>query len=357
LKILFVINDLGPGGAEKVLVNIANNFIKRGYSVSVILFSNEEVFYKVDKSIKLIYIHYSLITIPIIKYFNTVITIVNSLVKAFKHEDPDIIISFNTVTNIYSTIAARIARKKIIVSEHTNYDRNSSDIIGYTRRIVYPLSNAVVVLTNHDYEKYNFHKNVYVIPNPLILENKYQSISRKKIILGVGRLIDLKGFDLLIQAFSKVNANEWKMIILGVGPKKKELKELVTKFNLDDKIQFLGVTKEIEQYYKSASIFVLPSRTEGFPNALCEAMGYGCACVAFDCLTGPRDIINDGVDGILVKPENITDLTCAIQKLVDNPELRLSFGSKAKNIVKRLDINILSKKWVNIIDSINIGEK
>lgn len=352
MKLLFVISGLSAGGAERILVEYANYFSEQGNEVTILILSEEEVFYRLNTSIK------------VVRLINRVESSFNSKIirnikkifemkKIFLRINSDIIISYITFTNLFSIVSARLAKQKIIVSEHTNISRNENSLLGFFRRLIYPYANAVVCLTEYDKKRYSkFIDNIYSIKNPLTLQNKHNNVERKNIILGVGRLINLKGFDTLIKAFSNIKQKDWELVIVGEGPEKEKLKSLANNLNIYDRVKLVGLSQDIERYYKEASIYVLSSRIEGFPNALCEAMGYGCACVAFDCLTGPRDIINNGVDGILVKPENITDLTCAIQKLVDNPELRLSFGSKAKNIVKQLDINILSKKWISIFDSI-----
>jgi glycosyltransferase involved in cell wall biosynthesis len=175
---------------------------------------------------------------------------------------------------------------------------------------------------------------------------------REKIVLGVGTLIPLKGFDMLIKAFAKLEEDEWKLVILGEGPDREELQNLIDELGLRDKVSLPGITKDVERYYKKASIFVLSSRTEGFPGVLCEAIGYGCASIAFDCLTGPSDIIEQNVNGILVEPENINKLSQEIQKLVYDPELRSCLSANSQEITLLLDIKTISNEWILLFDSI-----
>lgn len=353
MKVLFVIHGLRSGGAERVLTMLSNYLVTVGYDVSILIFTEEEPFYDIHPSIKLIKIEQKVKKKNIFYRIKSLFIRINSIKKVFKDNDPDIIISFITIMNIYSIVAARLAKKNIIVSEHTNYTRYEKSVLGFFRRLIYPLANAVVVLTNYDKNKYSFVKNVNVIKNPLVLSNKYTNIVREKIILGAGSLVELKGFDMLIKAFSKLNKNDWKLIIVGEGPKRKDLESLINKLGLEERISLPGVTKDIEKYYKKASIFVLSSRIEGFPGVLCEAMGYGCPSIAFDCLTGPRDIIEDKISGILVEAENEDQLSNEIQNLIDNKEYRELLGSNSKKILDELDINKIAQKWIRVIEDVN----
>ena len=357
MKIVYVISGLGAGGAEKILVEQANYFVKKGYDISIVLFNSKESFYKLDSTIKIIRLQLSRSKIKLYRAIENRFSIITSLREVFLQENPDVIISFITKTNISSTIAAKLAKKTIILSEHTNYTRNARDFLGFVRRVIYPLADAVVVLTNYDKIKYNFVKNVYVIKNPLVIKNTYFDIERKKILLGVGRLVHLKGFDLLLKAFSHVKVDDWKLVIVGEGPKRKELEQLAKDLKIDNIVEFPGLTQDIEKYYKEASIFVLSSRIEGFPNALCEAMGYGCPSIAYNCLTGPSDIIIDGQNGILVEAENIHSLANKIEKLIYDVELRDQLGYNARTILNKLDVNLITKQWIQVFKDLNIEER
>lgn len=352
MKILFVIHGLRSGGAEKVLIMLANYLVTIGYQVSILIFTKEESFYNIHSSIKLINVEH----IPNNKGFFSkpkfIFTRVSLLTKIFKNENPDIVVSFMTIMNIYSIVAAKLARKKIIVSEHTNYTVYAKSLSGFIRKIVYPFSNLVVVLTHYDKEQYTFLQNVHVIKNPLVLSNNHADCIREKIILGVGTLVPLKGFDMLIKAFAKLKENTWKLVILGDGPHREELQNLIDELGLKDKVSLPGIIKDVEWYYKKASIFVLSSRTEGFPGVLCEAIGYGCASIAFNCLTGPSDIIEHNFNGILVDPENVDKLSQAIQRLIDNPEFRSSLSAHSQEIRSLLDIKTISNEWIKLFDTI-----
>ena len=118
-------------------------------------------------------------------------------------------------------------------------------------------------MTKEDAPKYAYAKDVKVIPNPLKLQNKHPSAEREKIILGVGRLHEVKGFDMLIRAFAKLNAPEWKLVIAGEGVQRKSLETLAKELGMSDRVEMPGLIHDIEWYYKRASIYVLSSRSEG----------------------------------------------------------------------------------------------
>ncbi len=273
-------------------------------------------------------------------------------VKTIKNINPDVVLSFLTMVNIVTILSAKITSTPVIVSERTNINSLKSKFWKKVRRIVYPYADALIVQSKYDKNKYGFHKYCKVIQNPISITNNYNNIKRENIILAVGRLVNVKGFDLLIDAFSKVNSVNWNLIILGNGNNRKKLQKQIDDLNLKDKVKMPGVEKDIEKYYKKSSIFVLSSRLEGFPNALVEAMAYGCSPIAFDILTGPRDIIDNQKNGLLIEALNVSLLAQEMQKLMDNPDKIYTYGKNAKNITKKLDIEKISKEWFDIIFTI-----
>ena len=351
-QIVFIISSLKGGGAERVVSLLANLFI-REYSVTIILLSNEEVFYKLNKNIKIVKLDLSKKSNSICSKVLNNYHRINKLKNAIKQEKADIVISFMTQTNILSIIATKSIGKKILISERTNYNFLKSKIWIFLRKFIYRFSDALIVQSDYDKNKYNFHKNIKVIFNPLkILPIKRE---RDNIILAVGRVDYLKGYDRLINIYSKLST-DWKLIIVGEGNQRKNIESLISELNLEGRVILEGRKNNIEEYYARAKIFALSSRMEGFPNVLAEAMGHGCACIAFDCLTGPRDIIDDGINGYLVEDSNMEKYQIQLQKLVDNSDLRTKFSKEAKKIVERLDIDKISNEWLKIIQNITDKE-
>ncbi len=342
-KILFIISSLNVGGAEKILTTLANHFDNIGYKVTILIATKNSGFFPLNKNIEVVEL----------KRVKPIFTLINELKREILAINPDITISFMSEMNILATIASKLANKPILVSERSAYDfLDIKPIWKKLRRVIYPFVDGLVVLTNADKNRYHFVKNRYIIENPLILKHNHLNIKREKIVLAVGRLNPVKGFDLLIKAFAKVKNRDWRLRVVGDGREREKLEKLVKKLNLEERVKLIGLVKDVELEYKRASIFVLSSRTEGFPGVLCEAMGYGCAVISFDSPSAPREIITDKKDGILVKPNSIEELASKIDYLIDNPKIRDNLAQNAQKISNRLSIDIIGIKWFRVIDKI-----
>ena len=353
MKILFVIYSLGFGGAQRVMSLLSNGWINEGHNISIVTIKKDDTpAYKLDNAIELIHLNVASESESVKDALTGNYKRIVALRRIISENNPDIVISFLTSTNILTILAAKLAKKPVIVSERNNFYALSSKVWRTLRQMVYPFSDALIVQTEHDREKYDYHSNVHVVLNPLVLEHDHKNIQRQKMILAVGRLVKVKGFDLLLKAFSQLNAREWRLVILGEGLERANLEKQVDELKIEKNVSMPGRVTDVEQYYKKASIFVLSSKSEGFPNALIEAMGYGCASVAFDCLTGPSDIIDDNKNGILVEAENINNLSKGIRYLIDQPKKREELGENAKKIVDELNIEIITIKWFKAIKEV-----
>jgi len=203
------------------------------------------------------------------------------------------------------------------------------------------------LLTNNDAKHYKFHKNAVVIPNSLSFIPKKQSLLENKIILAVGRLCYQKGFERLIEAIALIRkkCNGWQVKIIGNGEDKENLLKHIKETNLEQIITILPPTDKIENEYCNASIYVMSSRYEGLPMVLIEAKSYGVPIVSFNCPEGPSDIIRDGIDGFLVEKDNVKLLSEAILKLIENVELRKSFGNEAVKDIDRFKPACVGILW------------
>ncbi|MCD7900834.1 MAG: glycosyltransferase [Bacteroides sp.] len=157
----------------------------------------------------------------------------------------------------------------------------------------------------------------------------------------------VKGFDILIKAWVKVHSYcpDWKLKIYGKSVEKEILVKLIQDLNLSKVVALYDPVTNIQEKYLASSLYVLSSRYEGFGMVLLEAMSCGIPCISFDCPYGPRDIIRDGIDGILVEKENIELLADAIIKLMIDNDLRKSMGQEALNNVEKFKIDQIAKQW------------
>lgn len=361
MKIVLVIAQLGPGGAEKVMSIMANYFINLGHSVSLVTIGNSDAFYKLDAGVKLIPLNAAKPSSSFIKSGLNIINRLWKLCKAVKRERPDIAISFMTETNIISIIAGKLCKVPVIVSERTNpWEHPLNGITIKLRTLLYKTAAALVTQTQeskHYYDKILKSDNIYVIHNPIVLHeyaiDKTNTFTDNKIILNIGRLSQEKGQDILIDAFSQAKAsNEWKLWIVGEGNNRDALQRQIDKLNLSEKVLLLGRQKDIKGYLEKVSVYVHSSRYEGFPNALLEAMAMGKPCISTDCPTGPSELLNDGENGLLVPTENPLALSIAIDRLAEENELRTMLGKQAQISVRKFDYQFIMSEWLDLTEKI-----
>jgi glycosyltransferase involved in cell wall biosynthesis len=197
-------------------------------------------------------------------------------------------------------------------------------------------------------------RKVRVVPNFVRDLPPPVKIRDAKLVLAVGRLERQKGFDLLLDAFaaSGVAGRGFRLVILGEGIERRPLMARVSELGIESQVSMPGVVRDPESWMARAAIFALTSRYEGFPNALLEAMAMGCAVVAADCDSGPRDIVRDEVDGLLVPPENVPALAAQLLRLANDAVLRASLGSAAIAVRDRFSRPSVLRKWEKLIGEV-----
>jgi GalNAc-alpha-(1->4)-GalNAc-alpha-(1->3)-diNAcBac-PP-undecaprenol alpha-1,4-N-acetyl-D-galactosaminyltransferase len=353
MRIVFVISALNAGGAQRVISLMANYWAASKHNISILTISDNSSFYDIDPKINIIKLGLDRNPASIISGLKANITRIKAIRRKLISVKPDIVISFLTQTNIISTLACKSHGIPIIISERVNPKKTSESTAWKTaRRIIYRLSDVLIVQSKQAQEFFrNYKIRTEIILNPVkkisILPNK-----KEKLVLAAGRLTYQKGFDLLISAFAEVSSKDWKLVILGNGPERDNLSRLISDLGLESRIHLPGLVKDIDIFFSRASIFVLSSRFEGFPNVLCEAMAAGLPCISFNCNSGPADIIDQNLNGILVENGNKTELALAINNLTDNEARRIALGKKALKIAGMLNLNNIMRQWENIIFNI-----
>lgn len=211
-----------------------------------------------------------------------------------------------------------------------------------------------VVLTEEDRKAWKELDNVVAIPNPISFQHPPISTYTEKRVLAVGRYDYVKGFDLLLKAWSKVEKKcpEWRLAIYGAG-NRKPYEELRYRLNLDTERCYLnGNTSNIQDEYFNSSIFVVSSRYEGLSMAMLEAMSCGLPVVSFACPCGPKDVINDGDNGRLVPRENIDILADVLVGLMSSPSEIERIGLNARKTSYNYTIDVIALKWRDLFCSI-----
>lgn len=356
-KIYFVISSLTSGGAERVMTTLANELSAMGYEISIISKFHLPPFYELNDQVKLIY---PKIKISYKNIYSTLIGRIKLYINLFyliKVDRPDLLIPFSTTTNGAIIIIGKLLKIPTIASEHINYKKDSKSIfIKIIKRYVYPHANTLTVLTLRDLKEYygKYMKNVIVMENPLSMSPlKSEITDRGKTLLAIGDLERWhhKGFDNLLKIFLSVHQKypEWKLHIAGGGDPS-FLKEHIVNHNLSDSIELLGPIKDVKSLLQKHSIFLLTSRYEGLPMVIMEAMSQGLPCIAYDCFTGPGELISNNKDSILIDDQNIEMFRNKLFELIDDEDLRKRLGKNAIETSKKYQSSIIAHKWHKLIE-------
>jgi glycosyltransferase involved in cell wall biosynthesis len=356
MKLVFLISSLRAGGAERVASLLLNDWADKIDQIVLITFDTaENDFFVIDSRIK----RYSL---KIYKTsFSFFIKVIQHGWRAIKtlgiiyKEKPDIILSFLLDVNLLAGLLKFFVKTPVILSERTYVPYYiKTRILKKILPFLYKKADVYIAQTQQGAqwaEGFLPKEKIIIIPNPVIvppiMENKEE---RRPIILAVGRLERDKGFDLLIKAAHRCleTHKEWQLWIVGEGKERPALEELIHCYKMQDRIFLKGKHQDVSPFYKQASVFVLSSRVEGFPNALLEAMSCGVAVVSADCLTGPRDIIQHNYNGLLIPPEDSAALEKALSCLIKDKELRLKLGENAQQVRINYSLDKISQTWRDV---------
>jgi len=174
---------------------------------------------------------------------------------------------------------------------------------------------------------------------------------RRKVFVAAGRLVEQKGFDLLIEAFARIAERhpDWSLEIYGTGPLEGELRDQLTRAGLESRVVLAGWADDFNAVLARSSVFVLSSRYEGFPNALLDAMAHGCACVGFSCESGPEEIIEHEENGLLVEAESVSELADQMSIVAGDVELRTQLGGAAMRVSERFSHSQFISAWDELI--------
>lgn len=362
-KITFVINGLGGGGAERVCINLANKLIYRNIEVDIIVKNNKNHRYKeeIDSNINIINLEVSSMKKSIFKLKNYI-----------KENNPEIIMSFNYEMSIILILIRFIYKLKFkLISRCINtlsFEKKYEKSI-FRKLIVYPLvkmlyckSDKIIAqskgMADDLIKNYNIiQENIKVINNPIadkiyefsIYNHKeVKNKKEKKKILFVGRLEKQKGIYMLLEGFKKIKDKECILNIIGEGKEKNNILQYISREGLLNRVNVINFSDNIEKYYIDSDITVLTSYFEGFPNVLIESITIGTPVVAFDCPSGPSEIIEKDINGILVKYLDIDDLVNKIDYALE----KKWNSNKVIESSKKYRSEIIFKQYYDLINNI-----
>lgn len=365
-KLLFVIPSLGCGGAEKILIQLLAALNKDSYETELIVFQQRVLGCASFQ-----------VSLPVTdlkkKGAYDTLKLILKLTRAIKEKQPDLIISFITYAN-YLTLIAKIisgTTTPIVVAEHGVVSKIGTGLSGTIKKLivrtVYPWATRVIAVSDGSrkelIQKFKLSEDkITVIPNGVDIKHinrlAQETVShpwfneRIPIFITIGRLSKVKNHKLLICAFSLLaQKGDYRLAIIGEGDQESNLQELAKFLRVESKVAFLGYQPNPYSYLKKASVFVLSSSWESFSLVIVEAMCLRVPVISTDCPFGPREIIDNKINGILVKPHNAQSLAKAMYDLVSNDSLMKKYGENGFKKSQSFDLSIMVDKYISLVNS------
>ena len=377
VRVTLVISSLAAGGAERVLSMMGNYWAARRWPVTLVTFAPlSEDHFALHPKVERVALNATGVSRSRWAALRHNVRRVARLRTAIRAARPQAVISFGVPTTILAVLAARPERVPVIVSERTDPTRDRIPRFwAVLRRLVYPRASAVVVQTpevRRWAEKFLPPAIVHAIPNPVVapptnvaapgagpaaasdawVDESAERACRQ--VVAVGRLDVHKAFDLLIRAFAtcRVEHPDWRLVIIGEGDQREALEVLAAELGVGAAVSFLGRVAHPASVMRQSDLFVLSSRYEGFPNVLLEAMAAGLPVIATDCRSGPSHIVRDGVDGVLVPPENVDALAAAMSALMGDRTRREELGARAVDVTERFALDRIMGEWERLLSRV-----
>jgi len=364
------------GGMERVMTLKANYFAEHfGYDITIVITDGKgkEPFYALSDKVKVVNLDIGFEELwnqtflkKIILYLKKQRQYKKKLSACLMELRPEITISMlrreiNFITSIQDG-SRKIGEIHINRAHFRNFEEKDSNYIKslFSKVWMHTLLGKLkkldrfVVLTESDKKAWHELDNVEVISNPLSFNPTTFSNLTDKRVIAVGRYCYEKGYDHLLQAWAIVQnrCQEWRLDVFGDGDRS-AYEALMDQWGIDRSRCKLNLcTQNIQQEFEQSAISVCSSRFEGFGLVIIEAMACGVPVVSFDCPWGPRAIISDGEDGILVENGNVNQLAEALLTLIADDSMRITMGSKARVNVQRFNIEVIANKWKKLFEGI-----
>ena len=369
------------GGVERVLTLKANYFAEHfGYDVTIVLTEGKgkPLFYPLSDKIKIINLDINFEELWTCSFVKKIIVYLKKQ-RQYKQKlsailmdiRADITISLlrreiNFINDIPDG-SRKIGELHVNRANYRNFEANESNFVKnlfakfWMQSLVAKLKklDQFVALTEEDRLAWPELKNICVIPDPLSFSPQRVSSLADKRVIAVGRYVYQKGFDLLLKAWAQVEKDfpDWELSIFGEGDRTPYFK-LIEKLGIhSDKCHLEGRSSDIENEYCHSSLFVFSSRFEGFGMVLVEAMACGLPVVSYNCPCGPKDIVKDGEDGLLVESGSLSALANGLLSLMNDPERRLSMSKAAQKNAQRFKIEYVAQQWQQLFEQVNNKQK
>lgn len=361
-RITIVVHSLHGGGAEKVAAVLASSWAERGNPVTVLTFEEEGKVesYPLNEQVFVNRLGLAHASSSKIEALAMLWKRFSRIRKAIKDSRPDVVVGFVSEVNVLVTLACQGTGVPVVISEHCHPDHfHIGREWAFLRRVVYPLADSMVAVSKGVLDWFSWLSiPKRVIYNPtasfIVQPKSADQSDESKLIAAAGRLAYQKGFDLLINSFVQIaeKYGDWRMVIYGEGPDREQLESMVARYGLKDRILLPGVVQDLSERLAEADIFVMSSRFEGFGNVLVEAMNVGLPVIAFDCQSGPSEIITHGRDGYLVPVGDEKALADAMADLVENEGARKEFGRNGYDASQRFSVERIADAWDEAVNEV-----
>lgn len=347
MSIALIIPSFTAGGAERVMATLANHFQNKDeVQVHLIVLTGGPLYYELDKDIT---VHQPAFDYKKFGRFTFTLKILFFLRQTLRHIKPQAALSFGGKYNAFVLLASLGLGIKTFISERSRPGISYGRFLDVINPWVYRWATGIIAQTKKA-EHYLFqktkHPNITVIGNPIKTFN-LPSLTKKNVILNVGRFIETKNQLLLVRYFNEVAFGDWELWFLGEGPMLNLVREQAAQSPKASAIHFFENQKDIEKFYQEAAVFAFTSASEGFPNALGEAMGAGCACISFDCTAGPSDLIDDGENGFLIPLADDNLYQQKLLLLMRDKEVRHQLGVSAQEKIKQFASAAIASHYFN----------
>ena len=349
-RIALVCISLRAGGTERIVSRLASH-LAGTHEVRIVLMASANRFYSVCSDVSLIEPVFQSRMELGFRWYPKIVKHLWGEVRRFR---PDIVMSFGEQIAPLVIPLSRLLRTRIIAFNRASPFTSLKGSRGILNPLIYPFATQVVVQNDFAYEllarRYR-RTRFQVIPNPIDIPAEVPEPSaRAKRILNVGTLGGKKNQEAIIRAFASLKGcDEWTLDLVGEGPDRAKLERVAHELKLGNRVNFLGQRSDVGALMKRARVFAFSSLTEGFPNALAEALAAGCACVSYDCPTGPSDLIKHEINGLLVPNDDEAVFAQQLERLVLDDALQVRLSRQARKDICRFSEDRVLEQFDRLI--------
>ncbi|SEI82522.1 Glycosyltransferase involved in cell wall bisynthesis [Sphingomonas sp. OV641] len=356
MRVAFVLAALQAGGAERVVAEVSAGMAARGWTVEIITFDrpDDPIYHPLAPGITC-----TRLSLPgrgggirgIIQSARRVL----ALRRVLRDRQFDTVVAFLTKINVIALAAGWGLGRPTIVSERNNPLRQKANPLwNRLTSLLYAGAARIVIMSERSRQALPraSRRRAAIIPNP-VTSRVVEPRPKTKTFVAVGRLTQQKGFDILLNAFARISPSlpDWRLTIFGDGPDRHALERQLALLGLQDRVSMPGATVVPGSWLDQTSIFVLPSRYEGWPNALAEALAAGLPAVAFDCDFGAAEMVKNDRTGVLVAAEDLDALAAAMHSLALDPPRQRRLADAASQQMLRYSPEQIVSQWCRLVEN------